>query len=257
MCATQLHCKNTDSILAFFFLLQLPVAPCCCFPAGQCHTRFPRISAGWSSSRNYLVNSLLSALPQRILLPQGLTDNFTTASLLLTRGAKRNDTGLINCANYYVSRGKAKLRHPFLLSLFIDSQAGAATLVFSRAPHRHFPRHSEELTALSTSANIALRILNRRKEPEARWEACEGTHPLARTGRCLVNRRQKEGQSRQRKQPAVSHFLTQIIWLGMRHTSIHSSFPRFQSQGKPILKSKSERQKAARQNCSAPLELLR
>lgn len=68
----------------------------------------------------------------------------------------------------------------------------------------------KELTAFSTSENTALRFSNRRKEPAARWEACEGTHLLASTGRCLVNRRQKEGQSRERKQPAVSHFLIQI-----------------------------------------------
>lgn len=178
--------------------------------------------------------------------------------MLFTCSAMQNNTRLINCTNYYISRRKEKLRHHFLLSLFIDSQAGAATLVFSRAErHRHFPRHSEELTALSTSANTASRFLNRREEQAARWEACEGMHPLARTGRCLVNRRQKEGQSRQRKQPAVSHFLTQIIWLGMRHTSIQPSFLRFQSQGKPILKSKTQRQKASLQNCSAAVQVLK
>lgn len=68
----------------------------------------------------------------------------------------------------------------------------------------------KELTAFSTSAHAAPWFCTRRKEAAARWEACEGTHLLASTGRCLVNRRQKEGQSKKRKQPAVSHFLIQI-----------------------------------------------
>lgn len=243
--------------LLLFFLLQLS-GPLLLFSSWRVPHQIP-----WDPSRAVQQQDLPCGLPA-LSTPLrefcSLRVSETTSQLQICFWhvvPSKNNTRLINCTNYYISRGKEKLRHHFLSSLFIDCQAGAATLVFSRAACRHFPRHSEELTALSTSANIALRFLNRRKEPAARWEACEGTHPLARTGRCLVNRRQKEGQSRQRKQPAVSHFLTQIIWLGTRHTSIQASFPRFQSQGKPIVKSKTERQKASRQNCSAPSEVLK
>lgn len=104
----------------------------------------------------------------------------------------------------------------------------------------------KELTAFSTSANTALRFCNRRKEAAARWEACEGTHLLASTGRCLVNRRQKEGQSKQRKQPAVSHFSIKIC-LARDETHIKTVFCTFRVSENQNWKA-NEHQKASLQN---------
>lgn len=145
MCATELDCKNTDNIPGFLFS-SLSSSQWLTAAVFQLDSDTPDSlgsQQGGPAAGITSVGSLLSASPERILLPQGLGDNFITANLLLRCGAKQNNTRLINCTNYYISRGKEKLRRHFLLSLFIDSQAGAATLVFSRAAGRRFPRHSE------------------------------------------------------------------------------------------------------------------
>lgn len=130
MYADEHNRKNIVNILfpLFFLPPHLTVTHCCHFPARQWHTR-----VCWALSR--VVHwqgpppwSYCSQPPQTlgcsVLLPQGHGDNFITGNLLLRCGTKQNNTSLINCVNYYISKGKKNLRAiiSYHIYLFISNR---------------------------------------------------------------------------------------------------------------------------------------
>jgi len=111
----------------------LSVTHCCHFPARQQH-----IWVCWALSR---VLPTPDPLGCGILLPQGHEDNLRTGNLLLRCDAKQNNIRLINCVNYYISRGKKNLRA--IISYLIYFKPEEAVLVFRRVACICFPSYSE------------------------------------------------------------------------------------------------------------------
>lgn len=103
MCANEHNCKNTGNILCFLFSFFLLTSQWLTAVIFQLGSDIPE-SAG----------SLLSATPDSlghcVLLLLGHGDNFLTGNLLSRCGAKKNNTRLINCIDYYISRGNTKIR---------------------------------------------------------------------------------------------------------------------------------------------------
>lgn len=247
----QLHEYEVNPVFPLFFLpCHLTVAPAA---ISQQHgaAAEPAGSRGWLGP----LGSQLPALPAHLGHSTQLWGSGSQHHNSLQRcGGKQNNASKLNKSmTLFHKDGKKQQQQKkpkpnrLLITNNIEKHKQNKSFWFSEALHEYtFLVTWKELTAFSTSANAALRFFNRRKEAAARWEACEGTHLLASTGRCLVNRRQKEGQSKQRKQPAVSHFPIKIC-LARNETHIKLVFCTFRVSENQNQKA-NEHQKASLQN---------